>query len=110
MKSGIILSAVGIVLLLATLILSEGYDVKRPFLGNIQNMQIVIKEGVATYYPEVKTGFVDRSNPFADHDAYTSYEGRVEVGTRYPFLLSLVVTIAGIVVVLISITSRPRKM
>lgn len=86
-KTGIVLTAIGVVLILATLIFSEGYDPSRTFLGNIQYMEIVLREGEYIRY-------------------YNLYIGRSTIPTKYPFLLSIIVAMIGIVMIILSRISK----
>jgi hypothetical protein len=89
MKNAIVITVTGVVLILATLILSSGHHSGRTFLGNIQAMEIVLAEG--KYVPEFSLG-----------NFYTPahYEGRVTIPTKYPLVISLVVTAIGLVMML----------
>ena len=91
MKKGIILTATGIILMLATLILSSGNVPKRTFLGNIQAMELILVKGDYVEY-------------------FGLYEGRVAIPTRYPFILSLVVAIVGIAKILIDVTWKEENL
>lgn len=91
MKRAIIVIAVGLVLILTTLVFSSGHVPQRTFLGNLQEMKIVIAEG--EYVGQL----------FSGH-----YEGRIAIPTKYPFILSVIVASIGIVMLVTEITSRKK--
>jgi hypothetical protein len=91
MKRAITITAVGIVLILASLIFSSGHHPQLTFLGNLQQMEIVLVEGK----------YVTSPRSFIGH-----YQGRVGIPTKYPFIISVIITVAGLVMIINRVTSR----
>jgi RNA polymerase subunit RPABC4/transcription elongation factor Spt4 len=91
MKNGVILTAIGLVLILTCFLFSDGGNSKRSFLQNIGDMSIEIAEG-----EYIDTG-----------DFSTSYsEDDLEIPIKYPLFLAIIVTATGIVMIVLSKTEK----
>lgn len=93
MKNAIIVVAIGFVLIFTTLVFSTESRPQRSFLGNLQQMDFVIVEGEYVTEPGRILG---------------QWEGRTTIPTKYPFMLSVIITVTGIVMLIISIVQRRK--
>ena len=103
MNKGIVLTAVGIISIAATLVLSSGSKPHNTFLGNFRDMEIVIDKGHydMNLNPDGSKKHINTSLPrfvpqsFSDTPGYCM--SRIAIPTKYPFLLSVLLTCAGLV-------------
>jgi len=91
MKNGVIVTAIGVVLILFCFIFSSGSNSKLSFIQNISRMNIEITEG-----EYIDTG-----------DVSTSYiEDGLEIPFKYPLFLAIIVTATGVVMIVLSKTEK----
>jgi hypothetical protein len=93
MKKPVIIISIGLVLMISTLVFSSGHSSKRTFLGNLQQMEIVLVEGEYVTGPGAWFGH---------------YEGGTRIPTKYPFIVSVIVTVTGVAMLITEIATRKK--